>query len=47
MDRITKTLLEDFVEEQRLDSLTESESFERFCNFCVVSKEYPDTFDVE
>lgn len=47
MDRITKTLLQDFTNEQRLNTLDEPKAFERFCNFCVVSKEYSDTFDVE
>ena len=47
MDRITKTLVQDFVDEQKLGALDDSQAFERFCNFCVISKEYPDTFDVE
>ena len=47
MDRITKALLEDFILEQQLQSLEESKAFERFCNFCVVSKEYSETFAVE
>ncbi len=47
MDRIPKTLLRDFVSEQNLSVLEESKSFERFCNYCVISKEYSDTFDVE
>lgn len=46
MDRITSTLLQDFVDEQKLSNLDNSEAFERFCNFCIVSKEYSDTFDV-
>jgi hypothetical protein len=47
MDRITRNLLDDFISEQRLDVLDESQAFERFSNFCVVSKEYSETFDIE
>lgn len=47
MDRITKNLLQDFANDQNLTTLDESKAFEHFCNFCVVSKEYSDTFDVD
>jgi hypothetical protein len=47
MDRITKTLLKDFADEHGLTALGESDAFERFSNFSVVSKHYSDSFDVE
>ncbi|RYE19238.1 MAG: AIPR protein, partial [Sphingobacteriaceae bacterium] len=47
MDRITRNLLKDFVTEQGLSKLSESDSFERFSNYCVVASEYSDTFNVE
>lgn len=47
MDRITKALLKDFVDGQGLSKLGESEAFERFSNYAIVSKEYSDSFDVE
>ncbi|MGO4366456.1 AIPR family protein [Pseudomonas sp. PAB10] len=45
MDRITKQLVEDFLVSQEIDSLTPSDNFEIFANYCVVSKEYNRTFD--
>lgn len=47
MDRITQTLLAEFQASQGLQQLAESAAFERFANFCVVSKEYQETFNVE
>jgi hypothetical protein len=47
MDRITATLLAEFQASQGLQSLQPSSAFERFANFCVVSKEYQETFSVE
>lgn len=47
MDRITKNLLNDFLNVFSFSATEESEDFERFCNYCVLSKEYSDTFDVQ
>ncbi len=47
MDRITASLLTDFKITQSLTSLSDDRAFERFANFCVISKEYQDTFNVE
>jgi AIPR protein len=47
MDRITRKLLQDFLEEQELDGGEESDDFELFCNYSVLSNEYNKTFDVK
>jgi hypothetical protein len=45
MDRITKQLMDDFLATQEIESKSQSENFEIFSNYCVVSKEYNRTFD--
>jgi hypothetical protein len=47
MDRITRNLLVDFVKSEGLKTLDESDAFERFAAFCVVSREHRETFNVE
>lgn len=47
MDRITKQLVTDFLEAQEIKSASASEDFEKFTNYCIVSKEYNRTFDPE
>ena len=47
LDRITKSLLDTFVESEGLGSLSGSEAFERFATYCVISREHPETFNVE
>ncbi len=47
MDRITKQLVDDFLSTQEVKKLSESENFEIFTNFCILSKEYNRTFDPE
>lgn len=48
MDRITSGLLKGFRKEQSLlEDLNESEMFEHFVNYCVVSKEYNGSFSLE
>ncbi|MCW2131579.1 AIPR family protein [Arthrobacter sp. VKM Ac-2550] len=46
MDRITKSYLEVFRKEQSLTGLTESDLFEHFAAFCVVSSVYEEEFDI-
>jgi cold shock CspA family protein len=46
-DRILASYTTDFITEQGLLGLSESEAFERFASFCVISKHHPDAFDVE
>lgn len=45
MDRITKQLVEDFLEAHEIESAGPSDNFEVFANYCVVSKEYNRTFN--
>jgi hypothetical protein len=47
MDKITKTLLDDFSDAEGFAGLPDSDAFVRFANFSVVSREYSDTFTVE
>ncbi len=47
MDRITKNLMQAFLKEHEIDSEKEDVDFEKFCNYCVISREYPETFKVE
>lgn len=47
MDRITKSLMEAFLKEHEIESEGEATDFEKFCNYCVISREYPETFKVE
>lgn len=47
MDKITKSLIKAFLKEHEIDSEKEDVDFEKFCNYCVISREYPETFKVE
>ncbi|MGW7354225.1 AIPR family protein [Streptomyces sp. NPDC054784] len=47
MDRITAGLVKQFQRERGLKSLTESEVFEDFAGFCVISSYFEDEFDPE
>lgn len=47
MDRITKTLVEDFLNTLDLESENTSSDFEKFVNYTILSKEYTKTFDVD
>ena len=44
-DRIIEAYLADFVTEYGFQGRSESEVFEHFVNYCVVSKHHPDSFD--
>lgn len=46
-DRILESYLASFVDERNLSDLDESDAFERFANFCIVSREHPGDFDFE
>ena len=46
-DRILESYLASFVNERNLSDLDESDAFERFANFCIVSREHPGDFDFE
>lgn len=48
MDRITKALLESFKKEQSFtDTIQEPFLFEHFANYCIVSGEYSNSFDID
>ena len=47
MDRITETLLKEFVSTQGMESLPESQQFENFANYSVLFAELSDTFDLD
>jgi hypothetical protein len=44
VDRITKQLVKELVESQELQSLSESEQFEAFVNYSIVSSLYSRSF---
>ena len=46
-DRILESYLASFVNEHNLSDLDESDAFERFANFCIVSREHPGDFEFE
>ncbi len=47
MDRITKKLLQDFLQAQEMQPTDEASDFELFCNYSVLSNEYNKTFDAK
>ena len=47
MDRITKTLVEDFLTSLELESESSSSDFEKFVNYTIISKEYNKTFNLD
>ncbi|MFE2218913.1 AIPR family protein [Streptomyces canus] len=46
MDRVTKAYLDAFRDEQSIEKLSESDSFELFADYCVISDSYDDEFNV-
>ena len=47
MDRITKSLVEELLKHQELESEDQSKDFEKLVNFATISNEYSKTFDLE
>jgi hypothetical protein len=47
MDKITRTLLENFVTENELERLDESKQFEYFVNYVVISKLHGSSFELD
>ncbi len=47
MDRITKSLVNDFLNQHEIKSELESKDFEKFCNYSIISKEYNNSFSVD
>ena len=46
MDRITKSLISELLENQELNTEGDPKDFEKLVNYCVVSNEYSKTFDI-
>lgn len=46
MDLVTKYLVEDYLQSFELNVEDDSKAFEFFCNYSIISKEYPETFDI-
>jgi hypothetical protein len=46
-DEILKSFVHDFAEQNSITEQEESAIFERFANYCVISKKYPREFDFE
>lgn len=44
MDRITKALLNEFVEQSSLQTLSEEKAFEHFAGYLVTSRHYSESF---
>jgi hypothetical protein len=48
MDIVTRNLLKDFKQEESLpDDISEATLFEHFANFCILSKEYSEEFNLD
>ncbi|MBV6622243.1 MAG: AIPR family protein [Rivularia sp. (in: Bacteria)] len=47
MDRITKNLMESFLQEYELESEGEACDFEKFSNYCIISHEHSETFKID
>ncbi len=47
MDRITKTLVDDFLRSEEIKTTNESKDFEKFVNYSIISQEYNQTFNVD
>lgn len=46
-DQILKGYLDDFTKEFSYQELSDDDRFERFVNYCIVSKQYPRDFEIE
>ncbi|MFD7981931.1 AIPR family protein [Kitasatospora indigofera] len=46
MDRVTKAYLDAFRQEQSIEHMKESDAFELFADYCVISDSYDDEFNV-
>ncbi len=47
MDRITASCVAEFISQYEIPDTGESKNFEKFCHFCLISKEYNGQFSVE
>jgi hypothetical protein len=47
MDKITESLVEDYIASNELNLKKMDDKFEAFSTYCVISKEFDETFDIE
>lgn len=47
MDRIVASYVKDFADENGLVGIDESELFEHFANYCVISRDHPEPFELD
>ena len=47
VNRIIKSLIEDLLKTQEIASESDDKDFERFVNYCIMSREYNRSFDLE
>ena len=47
MHKVVQSYLEQFSKEFEIENLDESERFERFSNYCIINKFFPENFEVE
>ncbi|KJU87068.1 hypothetical protein MBAV_000738, partial [Candidatus Magnetobacterium bavaricum] len=47
MDRITKSLLENFLKQFEIESKSEALDFEKFCNYSVLKNEFNNEFEID
>lgn len=47
MDRVTASLVKDFLDSNEIKPFADSENFEKFATYCVISHEYPETFEID
>lgn len=47
MDKITKSLLDTFSNQNEIESLSESTKFEHFSNFSIISKLFRGSFELD
>jgi hypothetical protein len=47
MDRITKSMMDEFMNDHNISITQESKTFEMFCNYCVLSRERSDSEELD
>lgn len=47
MHKVLKSYLQQYSKDFEKEDLDEADQFERFVNFCIINRSYPDSFDIE
>ena len=47
MHKVLNSYLKQYVKDFEKEGINEEDQFERFVNFCIINRSYPDTFDIE